>query len=381
MRFLRTVLTVGLAAPLVTAPALASAWASPPAVSPRIDTVAIALAAPEAGPQSTATAATLLTPEVQVETFAGVGATWSGSRPATELPHIEVRVGSGAGWSRWAGLPALEEGPDPDTAEGRRAVQAATALLWVGDSQRVQARITGPAAGLPDGVELALVDPGRSPADDLPAHAAASADAAAPPIISRKQWGADESLRNCDASYNDTIKAVVVHHTAGPNGYATAADAMRQLRGDYAYHTERLGWCDLGYNFVVDTWGTIYEGRAGGISRPVVGAHAGGFNTDTFGVALLGTYTGATPPPAQQQAAADLIGWKLARHRADPEGTTTLTSAGGGTSRYPAGQAVQLPVVMGHRDVGATACPGDAGYATLPTLRSLAAARQRISGR
>ncbi|MFC7164455.1 DUF4214 domain-containing protein, partial [Aquipuribacter hungaricus] len=169
--------------------------------------------------------------------------------------------------------------------------------------------------------------------------------------------------------YSPTMKAAVLHHTAGSNSYATPAEAVRQLRADYAYHTQTLGWCDLGYNFVVDKFGTIYEGRAGGVSRPVVGAHAGGFNKDTFGVSMLGNYSTVAPSPAMKQAVTDLITWKLSLHGVDPRGQASLTSAGGGTARWAAGTVRTLPAVMGHRDVGLTACAGDAGYAILPAVR------------
>jgi N-acetylmuramoyl-L-alanine amidase/Domain of unknown function (DUF4214) len=381
MRLLRIPIAVLLTAPMVVASVVTPVWgAEPSPVAPQIDTVSVALDPGTADAGSvTATAqspVTVVTAPLATDTFASVGATWDASTGTTP-PTIEVRTSSGDGWSDWRRLPAIDEGPDPDTAEARNASTGATAALWVGDSDEVQVRVSGQEAALPDKVELALVDPGRSRADGLPAAPLASADAAAavPTIISRAQWGADESLKSCRPSYNSTIKAAVLHHTAGPNSYSSVADAMRQLRSDYAYHTRTLGWCDLGYNFVLDKWGNIYEGRAGGVDRPVVGAHTGGFNKDTFGVSMLGDYSDVTPPAALQQALAELVGWKLSLHGVTPNGRVTLTSAGGGTSKYAAGAAVALPTIFGHRDVGSTACPGNAGYAILPGLRAGATAR------
>jgi hypothetical protein len=170
-----------------------------------------------------------------------------------------------------------------------------------------------------------------------------------------------------------------VHHTAGPNSYATVEDAKRQLRSDYAYHTQTLGYCDLAYNAVVDKWGNLYEGRGGGMSRPVMGAHTGGFNTYTFGISILGDFSNVPVPDAVQRAIGEAVGWKLSLHGRSPRGTTSLTSAGGGTTRYAAGTVVELPTVFAHRNTGQTACPGDFGYATLSRLRSEAALRMDIS--
>ncbi|WP_337063526.1 peptidoglycan recognition protein family protein, partial [Kineococcus sp. G2] len=200
---------------------------------------------------------------------------------------------------------------------------------------------------------------------------------AQPTIRPRSAWGADETLRKSAAAYNDTIKAAVVHHTADPGSY-TQAEVPAVIRGMYRYHTVTLGWADLGYNFVVDRFGGIWEGRAGGITRPVIGAHAGGFNIDTFGVSMMGDYSNVTPPQACLDSVAQVIAWKLALHGVDPKGTTRLTSAGGGTARYPKGTTATLRTVSAHRDVGYTACPGNAGYAKMDTIRTRVA--QLMSG-
>jgi len=173
-------------------------------------------------------------------------------------------------------------------------------------------------------------------------------------------------------SANDS-SAPVLHHTAGSNSYSQA-QAVSQLRGVYAYHTRSLGWSDIGYNLVVDRYGTIYEGRRGSITSAPQGAHAGGFNRDTYGVSVLGNFVGVDAPSAVTTALNAVIGWKLGQYGTDPRGTSRLVSAGGGTSRWPAGTAVTVDNVMGHRDVGRTSCPGNL-YALLPVLRSAAAPR------
>ena len=90
------------------------------------------------------------------------------------------------------------------------------------------------------------------------------------------------------------------------------------MRGIEVYHVQGNGWNDIGYNFLVDRFGTIYEGRGGGIDRNVIGAHAQGFNTGTVGVALIGNFTAATPTQAQQAALVRLLAWRLDVAHVDP---------------------------------------------------------------
>jgi hypothetical protein len=141
------------------------------------------------------------------------------------------------------------------------------------------------------------------------------------------------------------------------------------IRGDYAYHLSR-GWDDIGYNALVDRFGRIWEGRGGGIDRSVMGAHAGGFNTDTFGVAVIGNLDVSRPTAASITAITKVMAWKLDLNHRDPLGTTKLTSSGGGTARYKAGRTVSFPVIMGHRNTGFTACPGRYLYPYLPSIRT-----------
>ncbi|MGH8969758.1 MAG: N-acetylmuramoyl-L-alanine amidase, partial [Actinomycetes bacterium] len=146
----------------------------------------------------------------------------------------------------------------------------------------------------------------------------------------------------------------------------------RIIRGIYAYHTKSNGWSDVGYNFLVDRFGRLWEGRYGGISRAVIGAHSGGFNENTFGVSAIGNFDSAGAPAAMVDSIARLMAWKLSLHYRNPTGKTTLTSAGGGTSRYGAGTKVVKNVISAHRNVGYTACPGKYLYARMSTIRSKA---------
>uniref|UniRef100_A0AAU3GYN5 Peptidoglycan recognition protein n=1 Tax=Streptomyces sp. NBC_01401 TaxID=2903854 RepID=A0AAU3GYN5_9ACTN len=204
--------------------------------------------------------------------------------------------------------------------------------------------------------------------DQATAKPAAQSGVPRPAIVSRAQWHADESLVKEHAVYTGTVKAVFVHHTGHTNGY-DCADAPKMLRAMEEAHVEGEGWDDIGYNFVVDRCGTIYEGRAGGVGRSVRGAHATGFNAHSVGIAALGTFDAGVPvPKALIEGIAKVGAWKLDRS-VDPEGIVRMVSTNG-DSRYRRGEVVYLHAVAGHRDTYQTYCPGEALYAQLPTIRA-----------
>jgi uncharacterized protein with LGFP repeats len=340
-------LPLGLLAPI-------PAHAAPIAVKPVVETVALDAANPAA------------TKEVRNKHFAMVAVRWSGPDAPVNVQLQAQRVGGT--WGPWLDV---EEQDGPDTGRTK-----ASEPVWVGDSTAVRVRSDSGTAGL----SAVLIDPGTSPADAAPKRTAlpqATPDAVAQPsVISRASWGADETIRtDCFArqgigvEYAGTVKAATIHHTAGTNDY-TAADSARIVRGIYAFHAIDNDWCDIGYNVLVDKYGQVFEGRFGGLDKPVLGAHAGGFNTFTSGVSMLGTFTDVAPSPEQLEAVAQIVAWKLAGSYRDPNGQVTLISAGGGTSKYPAGTPVTLPVIFGHRDTGNTECPGDVGYTYLPSIRT-----------
>ena len=287
--------------------------------------------------------------------FSMVGVTWSGPAPDS----VELRVRQGMGWSDWMAV---------DPADGVVEAADASEPVWTGPSRQVQVRaVQGPLPA--PGVSVVLIGPGREPPDRSPP---ATLTAGGLPVISRAGWGADESLRCSDPDYDDRVKAIALHHTAGGNRY-DPEDSAGIVRGIYAYHVRTLGWCDIGYHALVDRYGRVFEGRAGGLDRPVIGAHAGGFNRQTSSVAMMGRYTGEQATDAMTDELARFLDWKLGVHTLDPHGETVLVSNDGGTSRYPRGTTVTVPVLFGHRDVGVTECPGDDGYALLPGLRAAAA--------
>ncbi|MFI7501085.1 N-acetylmuramoyl-L-alanine amidase [Streptomyces sp. NPDC049687] len=191
-----------------------------------------------------------------------------------------------------------------------------------------------------------------------------------PAIVTRRGWGADESLRETGFRYTSTVKAAFVHHTATGNNYK-CSQAPSVIRGIYRYHVRSMGWRDIGYNFLVDKCGTIYEGRAGGVTKAVMGAHTLGFNSNSMGIAVLGTFSSAKPNSATVTAIARLTAWKLGLFGANPKGKTYLKSGGG--NLYPRGKNVRLNVISGHRDGFATECPGKQLYGKLGSARSTAA--------
>ncbi|MFE7620412.1 peptidoglycan recognition protein [Streptomyces sp. NPDC057496] len=196
-----------------------------------------------------------------------------------------------------------------------------------------------------------------------------------PAIVSRGRWRADETRRDAHARYAGGVTAVFVHHTDTPNDY-DCADVPRTLRNLYTGQTRDRSWGDLGYNFLVDRCGTVYEGRAGGTGRAVIGSHTVGFNQGTTGIAAIGTFGAGTPvPAAMERAIAALAAWKLGLGGIDPAGKVRLTSTND-RSRYPKGTSAVFDAVSGHRDGFATSCPGEALFARLPAIRKAAAELQ-----
>ncbi|NHC23766.1 hypothetical protein G6553_11360 [Nocardioides sp. IC4_145] len=327
-----------------------------------------------------------------VSGYGAVGVTWQrGEVIADDEISFEVRTETDGAWSGWSELAYHDEhGPDPDSAEARQA-RPGTDELLVGEVDRVQVRVRS-EAGVPDDLRLAVVDPGHAgvvtreraelratggtadatepgaaeattgPAGDGLALRAA-AYTPRPMIYSRAQWGANEKLRGKTAPSYYEVHAGFVHHTVNANDY-TRAQVPGILRSIYAYHTQSRGWSDVGYNFLVDRFGRIWEGRAGGIDRPVVGAHTLGYNESSFAMSAIGNFDVAQPSSAMVQAYGALFAWKLSLHGVDASSPSQLV----GRKSFRA--------INGHRDAGSTACPGRHLYAKVPQIRTLAADAQ-----
>ena len=212
----------------------------------------------------------------------------------------------------------------------------------------------------------------------------ADADAAPtrPAIIPRAVWGADAEKGGCRPRTSPsfgTVKAAAVHHTVTANDYPEE-DAASIVLGICRFHRNGNGWSDIGYNALVDKYGNVYAGRAGGVRKAVVGAQAQGFNAQTTGVATIGTHTDVPVTAKTREAVIDYLAWKLSAHRLAATGKTTMVSAGGEASRYPAGRRVRTNKIIGHGTVGLTACPGAALDAGIPKLRRLVQQRIDESG-
>jgi uncharacterized protein with LGFP repeats len=211
---------------------------------------------------------------------------------------------------------------------------------------------------------------------------AAEATPVRPPIVTRAEWGADLAKGGCAPrerpSYG-TVKAAVVHHTVSAVDY-TPEEAPQIVLGICRYHRNANGWNDIGYQALIDRFGTVYVGRAGGIRKPVIGAQAQGFNAQTTGVASIGTHTKLPLSTEAYNSFVDYLAWRLAAAGIGATGKTTLVSAGGELSRYPKGRRVRLNRVFGHGTVGITACPGEALNAEIPQLRHDVQAKIEATG-
>jgi flagellar hook assembly protein FlgD len=272
----------------------------------------------------------------------------------------------GGRWSGWhPAAPEAEDLPNRSSREARaHAGWQLGSPWWTGAARRIQIRTAGSVTR----VRVAYVASPVTP--QLHARDPAAAPSQ-PAIITRKQWGANESIVRGSPSYASRVAFAVVHHTAGGTP-TTRAQSAAMVRAIEVYHVRSNGWNDIGYNFLVDPFGQVFEGRRGGIARNVIGAHAQGFNTGSVGVATLGTYSSAKASPAAATAIANLLAWRLDLAHVDPTSRLVWTSLG--SPKYPPGTAVNLAAVSGHRDTGLTECPGTALWKQLPAIAATALA-------
>ena len=299
---------------------------------------------------------------------------------------IQVRVKEKKhGWSQWTTLEVdPEHGPDPDSDEARRARPGSDPLMVV-RATKAQIRIDTPSGRAPKGTRLALVNAPTSAAErrmsatTLSASSlSASSTVGMPPVVTRAQWGADESWRSRAPYYTDNIRVGFIHHTASTSNYS-AAQAAAQIRSIYAYHTKSLGHSDIDYNFVVDRFGRLYEGRYGGVDRAVLGGHTAGFNENSFAAVVLGNFESFSPPTADMDAIRDTLArlwaWKLGMYGINPASTVKVVSAGFvRATRYPKGSVATLNATSTHQTVNFTSCPGKYLQAQVPSIMALGSA-------
>ena len=365
--------------------------------------------------------AALLTDPLEVDRFFVAGFTWTGGADLPDGMRIYLRVRESGSWSPWYLSEAADSGRDDRATPG-------TGEFVTGGADAIQASVVG--GSLPAGLRLALV-PSRPQgeetleADDLktteaaptpvieeaalqsqgaqpdpaatalftspalvsrPVAAPAAAPVVAPAattanglpvaVTTRAEWGANASYMSWDPEYA-RAGHVVVHHTAGTNSYS-AGQSASIVRGIYYYHAVVLDWGDIGYNFLVDKFGTVFEGRSGSVAAPAgkmsIGAHARGVNTGTMGISMMGDYSTVSPSDAQLSSVGKMAGWFLKR-----AGISDVTGWAGlhvwTTERYQAGSTISMPRILGHRDVGYTTCPGNVGYSKLGTIRAIAKAQ------
>ena len=259
------------------------------------------------------------------------------------------------GWSTWQAMDD-DMSPDAQSTENRVHSWRLGNVVWTGTASAISYRTHGRVTR----IRAYYV---WSPAGAAPVRRLTIANS--PPIIPRLSWGADESIVRVKPQVMSTIHFAVVHHTAGTNSY-TAAQSAAIVRGIELYHVQGNGWNDIGYNFLVDKYGQVFEGRFGGVDKAIVGAHAMGFNAGSVGIAVLGDY-GSTPLSAAAKTSLEqLLAWKLDVAHVDPLSSPSWLS--GGNPRFPSGVAVQLRAIAGHRETNFTDCPGDALYARLPEI-------------
>ncbi|WP_141006563.1 N-acetylmuramoyl-L-alanine amidase [Nocardioides humi] len=329
-----------------------------------------------------------------VEGYGTVGVTWAhGSEVDEDAISVSVRTRTGDVWSDWTAAEYHDDhAPDPGSAEAQRSRPGTEAVL-VGDVDQVQVQVETTASA-PEDLKVAVIDPGtptataqQGPSIDTGATggagasqqdqqdqgaatdgaitlSAATTGAPQPQIYSRAQWGADEKLRDKGSLRYGTVNAGFVHHTVNANDYQPS-EVPGIIRGIYAYHVKTRGWSDIGYNFLVDRFGRIWEGRAGGVDKAVVGAHTLGYNDYSFAMSAIGNFETAQPTPELLNAYGALFAWKL-----------SLTGVDAASMKQKVGSS-NFAAISGHKDAGKTACPGKYLYAQLPTIRALAAQAQQ----
>ncbi len=286
---------------------------------------------------------------------------------AGEVRAYDVRTRSGgSSWSNWVttgdGSPVYAGGADfvQVRSEGFRLV-GQLHYVNVSGSDSLGDQLLN---GVRDSVNSAVI--GTISAFNTPAFGGSDVDQ--PEIIRRSEWGAEDCPTQEKPAYGE-VKAIAIHHTVSTNDYSES-EAASVVLGICRYHVYGQHWNDIGYQFLVDRFGNVYEGRDGGKRKAVVGAQSEGFNSQTAGVALIGDHSNIPMSDAAGRSLRKLLAWKLTLHGiGNAEGSTTLTSAGGPSNRYSAGTKVKIRRIFPHIDGNTTACPGEGVIEAMPRLR------------
>ena len=297
-----------------------------------------------------------------------VGLTWDGDSPLSAWYRRKLE----GRWGPWLPLPVEDEhGPDPGTDEAIRS-QPGSDPVWVGQSDAIQFRMTGSNPRRTSAVLIDTSNPRRPVLNEItnfltPRVFPASGAPGQPLIRPRSQWDPNNECQPRDEPGEVQVTHFFVHHTAGSNSYSEA-DVPGNVLGVCKFHVISRGWDDIAYNFLIDKYGNIWEGRAGGIDKGIQGGHTKGFSTYSVGVAFIGTYSTIAPSPAAETALQSLIAWKANIHNVNTKSINTVVSKGSG--KYDEGVPVALYPISGHLDAQVTSCPGAACYNRLPTYRS-----------
>ena len=326
--------------------------------------------APET-PQERAAEATAAERAVAGDLDAGEFTTIGVTFEDPEASPVFVKVRDAHGWSDWYEMEAdASEGPDPGT-EGDGS--AGTAPIWVRDADAYV--ISLDANDVARGAQVVTVQHDeRTVIDRGDVVGAAEGERplpGSPPVRPRSSWAARPP--SGQISLAPSIRYAVVHHTASSNSYG-AGEVPGILRSIQAYHMDGRGWSDIGYNFLVDRFGGIWEGRGRALEGAAIGAHAAGFNTGSVGVSNIGNYDAVVATDAQVNATAEIISWRLAAFRVNANAAVNVT-AGTGSTRWPVGRTITIPSVVGHSDIGSTSCPGAFLRNRLGQIRTQVASR------
>jgi hypothetical protein len=318
----------------------------------------------------------------------GTESVWTGDSDGVELRVVNADGTEAKGQPSGMDVKLLDPGTDPegaphpaafsadetpDPATGTPTDPATTAGPTETSATTDPAPTDPPTTEVPDPTDTGTPTASPSPTPTVPEPRPSTV--VKPPIITQAEWGASTDYDGTP-TYGDTVKAAVIHHTGvDTDNTVSCADSRARLRTIQQSHFSQ-GYFDIGYNFVVDRCGQIFEGRSGGMDLPVIGAHDAGFNTDTVGISYIGNFESAAPSRAGLDAIARVVAWKFGMYGIDPTGKVGLTSGvpqGFSGNKIPEGTTVTLPRVLGHRDTNATACPGANLYPKLSRIAQLAA--------
>ncbi|WP_179862193.1 DUF4623 domain-containing protein [Longibacter salinarum] len=315
--------------------------------------------------------------------FNGLAPHWRAETPSDAHIHVEVRTSrDGSSWTRWTPTghaapvePTIKRTGEPNPYAGDMATGYVLTELG---SRYVQFRVTlerGADTPQLDRISMYLVNSTGGPSEpsaeqndaynerieqDMKSANPAKA-VSKPRIYTRSEWGAQAP----SGGYRYyTADHLGMHHSASTSdGNAdTWSECAAAVRGIQDFHMYTNGWTDIGYNYVVCQTGHIFQGREDGDDgSDIVGAHDGA-NTGSVGVDGLGYFHAPydqTPTNAMLDGFAELFAWIADRRGIDPSSASYYYGYGGTVDN-----------VYGHRDVSATACPGDNLYTEIPTVIS-----------